>query len=238
MWEGRVEHMKTEELESQQGVSSISDLPQNWWSIPGERLAEVIGVSLENGLSSNMVNAMQDKYGRNSLPGQGASSLAQLLQQSIRSPMIILLLAVTGISLALGQVREAIVMTFVVAAYIAIELSNKLRSDRTMSRLSELQSPFSTVLRDGHQQDVPIGEICVGDVLILQTGTKISADARLISSIGLLVDEGPLTGESAPQAKDATTNVPVGAPLAERTTAIFSGTTVLDGQGIRTPNIA
>ncbi|HEY5509076.1 MAG TPA: cation-transporting P-type ATPase, partial [Paludibacter sp.] len=106
------------------------------------------------------------------------------------------------------------------------------RSDRTMSRLSELQSPFSTVLRDGHQQDVPIGEICVGDVLILQTGTKIPADTRLISSIGLLVNEGPLTGESAPQAKDATTNIPVDAPLAERTTAIFSGTTVLDGQGV------
>jgi len=205
---------------------------QNWWSIPGEQLAEAIGVSLENGLNSSMVNAMRDKFGRNSLPGQGASSIAQLFRQSIRSPMIILLLAVTLISLTLGQVREAIVMTFVVAVYIAIELINKLRSDRTMAGLRELQSPTSTVLRDGHQQDIPVGEICVGDVLILQTGTKIPADARLISSVGLLVNEGPLTGESTPQAKDAAANVPADAPLAERATAIFSGTTVLDGQGV------
>ena len=210
----------------------MPDLPQNWWAIPGEQLAGFFGISPETGLDLDKISSMQAKYGVNLLQGQGPSSLARLLWQSIKSPMMILLLAIAGISLALRQVREAIVMVFVVAMYVSIELINKARSDRTMARLRALQMPTATVFRESRQQTIPVGELCVGDLLVVQTGTRIPADARLISSTGLLVNEGSLTGESAPQTKDATAIVPPEAPLAERPTAIFSGTTVLDGQGI------
>lgn len=222
----------SKEVPQKQDPPGILDLPQNWWAISGEHLAELIGVSPENGLSFDKISSMREKYGMNLLHGQGSTSLAHLLWQSIKSPMMILLLAIAGISLALSQVREAIVMAFVVAMYVSIELINKARSDRTMARLRELQLPTSTILREGRQQEIPVGEICVGDILVVQTGTRIPADARLISSTGLLVNEGSLTGESAPQDKDATAIVQPEAPLAERPTAIFSGTTVLDGQGI------
>lgn len=223
----------SEAMRNQRGVpAGISDLPENWWSIPGEHLLKILGVSPENGLRADQVHIMQDRYGMNSPPGQEASSFWELFRQSIRSPMMILLLVIAGISLTLGQFREAIVMVFVVATYVIIELINKSRSDSIMAQLRKLQSPTSTILRDGRQQEVSINEISVGDILYVQTGTKITADARLLSSIGLLVNEGSLTGESAPQLKEADTYVPADAPLAERPTALFSGTTVLDGQGI------
>ncbi len=209
-----------------------SDFPRDWWSIPGDRLAEIMSISVKNGLNSEQVHIMQKQYGANLLPGQGTSSLTRLLWQSIRSPMMIVLLAIAGISLALGQFREAIVMAFVVAMYVGVELINKARADRTMTRLRELQSPTAIVLRDSRLREIPVGEIVVGDLLVIQTGTKIPADARLLSSSGLLINEASLTGEAAPQAKDAAAVAPRNALLGERRTAIFSGTTVLDGQGV------
>lgn len=209
-----------------------SNLPSEWWSVPGEYLAELIGVNPVHGLATDQVRSMKVKYGINSLPDQGSSSMTHLLWQSIKSPMMILLLAIAGISLALSQYREAVVMAFVVAIYILVELINKRRSDRTMARLRELQLPTSIVMRDGHQQEIPISDLCVGDILVVQTGTKIAADARLLSSTGLLVNESSLTGESAAQTKNAAAEVLPEAALAERPTAIFSGTTVLDGQGL------
>lgn len=145
--------------------------------------------------------------------------------------MMLLLLAVAGISLLLGKIREAVVMTVVVLIYVGVELYNKARTDRTMARLHELQSPQVTVLRDGKRREVDVAEVVVGDVLPLQPGSRIAADGRLIFSAGLLVDEAPLTGESAAQAKDAEAEVSPAAELAERPTAVFAGTMVLDGQG-------
>jgi Ca2+-transporting ATPase len=76
-----------------------------------------------------------------------------------------------------------------------------------------------------------VESIVVGDVLPLQPGSRVAADGRLFTSAGLLVDETPLTGESSPQPKDAGARVAADADLADRPTAIFAGTTVLDGRG-------
>jgi Ca2+-transporting ATPase len=128
-------------------------------------------------------------------------------------------------------------MAVVVLIYVGVELYNKARSDRVMARLRELQAPKVTVLRDGERREVDVGQIVVGDVLPLQPGSRIAADARLLSSAGLLVNEAPLTGESTPQTKDAgadvtaDADVSADADLAQRPTAVYAGTTVLDGQG-------
>ncbi len=145
--------------------------------------------------------------------------------------MMVLLLVIAGISLALGQTREAVVMAVVVAMYVGIHLLNKARSDRTMARLREVQAQKATVLRAGDQREVAIDEVVVGDILPLRSGIRIPADARLIESAGLIVSESALTGESAPVHKEAVAEVPEKAPLAERPTALFAGTTVLDGDG-------
>jgi P-type Ca2+ transporter type 2C len=117
--------------------------------------------------------------------------------------MIVVLLSIAGISLALGQTREAIVMGVVVAIYVAVHLLNKARSDRTMAKLREVQAPKTLVLREGEKQEIDFKNVVVGDVLPLRAGGRIPADARLISSVGLVVDESVLTGESEPVRKDA-----------------------------------
>jgi Ca2+-transporting ATPase len=203
----------------------------HWWSRPAEELLHSLGVNPNRGLLPDQVAQNREKYGSNRLEDTRPTSLWTLLWESVRSPMMVLLLTIAGISLALGQFREAVVMVFVVAMYVGVHLLNKARSDRTMARLREMQAPRTIVLRDGEQQEIGFEEVVVGDILPLRSGTRIPADARLVSSAGLIINEGALTGESAPVHKQADADASPDTPLAERQTAAFAGTTVLDGQG-------
>ncbi|MCL7454434.1 MAG: cation-transporting P-type ATPase [Anaerolineae bacterium] len=202
-----------------------------WWATEPAKLARETGSDLSQGLSPEQVGRNRQRYGHNRFEERGPASLWTLAWESVRSPMMLLLLAIAGISLLLGQFREAIAMAVVVALYVGVHLLNKARSDRTMARLRQIQAPRVRVLRQGTVHEIRAGEVVVGDVLRLQPGTRIPADGRLISSAGLLVQESALTGESAPVHKDAEAEVGAGTPLAERPTAVYRGTTVLDGQG-------
>ena len=205
--------------------------PARWWSIPVKEATKTFGVDPERGLSSDQVAHNREKYGNNRQEDSGSASLWALLWDSVKSPMMALLLAIAGISLALGQIREATVMVFVVAMYVSVHLLNKARSDRTMARLREVQAPKTSVLRDEEQQEIDYEEVVVGDILPLRSGSRIPADGRLISAAGLIVNEAALTGESAPVQKRADADVSPDAPLAEQRSAVFAGTNVLDGQG-------
>lgn len=202
-----------------------------WWARPAEEVLGTLQVSPDVGLSTEEVRQSREKYGSNRLEDRGPASLWSLLWDSVKSPMMVLLLSIAGISLVLGQLREAAVMVFVVAMYVGVHLLNKARSDRTMARLRDVQAPTTTVLREGARHEVGFEEVVVGDVLPLRSGSRIPADARLVSSAGLIVDESTLTGESAPVHKDAKAEVDPDTPLAERESALFAGTTALDGQG-------
>lgn len=215
----------------QDNTQNLNSVSEAWWSRPDEELLQKLGVNQDRGLSQNQVDQNREKYGSNYLENRGPTSLWTLLWESIKTPMMLLLLAIAGISLALGQFREAAVMVFVVAMYVDVHLLNKARSDRTMARLREVQAPKTLVLRDDRQQEIDFEDVVVGDILPIRLGSRIPADARLIASAGLLVSEGALTGESAPVQKDAGAELVPDAPLAERPTAVFSGTTVLDGEG-------
>ena len=203
-----------------------------WWALPIDDLTDRLGIDPSAGLDPGRVEEMRSLYGRPVIRGTEPKGMAELLWESITSPMMLLLLAIAGISAALRQFRAAVVMVFVVLCYIGVELINKRRTDRTLARLRGLQRPQSTVLRSGKRIEIPIDEVVVGDVLPLSPGSSIPADARLISSVGLLVNEAPLTGESTPQPKDARATVGGETPLAERVTAVFAGTTVIDGEGM------
>jgi P-type Ca2+ transporter type 2C len=212
--------------------STTSQHPSHWWAVPYKELLDVLKVDPAQGLSAARVEQNRARFGTNSLEGQGPTSLWVLLLDSIKSPMLLVLLSIAIISLILGQAREAIVMVVVVAIYVGVHLLNKARSDRTMAELRKVQATQTMVVRDGKRKQVDFSEVVVGDILPLRPGTKIPADGRVIAAAGLLLNEGALTGESAPVSKEAHSDeVTKDTPLADRKTAVFAGTTVLDGQG-------
>ena len=108
------------------------ELPDAWWAEPADAIAERLGVDPAQGLSAGDVGAMRARYGANSMVHEGPASTWELLRESITSPMMLLLLAIAAISLLLRQVREAVVMAFVVLTYVGVELITG--TDRTMAR--------------------------------------------------------------------------------------------------------
>jgi len=145
--------------------------------------------------------------------------------------MMVLLLSIATISFVFRELVEGVVMVFVVAAYISVEFLNKFRADRTMAKLRELTQPTTRVIREGKEQMIPTVDVVVCDLIVLSAGVRIAADARLIESKGLLLNEASLTGESQPVRKEAGAIVAEKTNIAERVNSTFSGTTVFDGEG-------
>ncbi|OGH41314.1 MAG: hypothetical protein A2965_01675 [Candidatus Levybacteria bacterium RIFCSPLOWO2_01_FULL_40_96] len=202
-----------------------------WWSQPINQLIKTFNLDVAKGLSQKQEKENRVSYGTNTLTEIKPTSVGELILEGIKEPMMIVLLSIGGISLLFGKPVEAIVMVFVVAAYIGVEFINKFRTDRTMARLRELTEPTTKVLRDGKQQEIQTSEVVVGDVIILSEGVRVPADMRLVESYGMIVNEASLTGESLPVNKDAKAEVEKETPLAERRNCVFSGTTILSGEG-------
>lgn len=216
-----------------QGISRMhnAQLPGHWWTLSQQQIQKSLAVDYESGLSAEQVRRHQASYGRNVIIELKPTSVIALLLEGIEEPMMVLLLSVAGLSVIFGEIVEAAVMIFVVIAYVSVEFANKLRTDRTMARLRELTQPTTRVIREGRAEEIPTADVAVGDLIIVSAGVRIPADARLVDSSGLSVNEAPLTGESLPIRKDARAEVAENTPLAERVNCVFSGTTVFDGEG-------
>ena len=202
-----------------------------WWSTALENLISAFLTNPEQGLTNEQVEKNRIAFGSNLLEEIKPMSIWGLILEGIKEPMMILLLSIAGLSLLFGKPIEATVMIFVVMAYIAVEFINKFRTDRTMTRLRELTQPLTKVIREGKILEVQTAEVVVGDIVILSDGVRIPADMRLIESIGLDINEAPLTGESLPIRKDAHAKIAEETLLAERQNCVFSGTIILAGEG-------
>jgi len=202
-----------------------------WWSVPPASLLSEFGSNARDGLSADRVSKLRDRFGANTIDEVKPTSALKLILEGVREPMMLVLLAIAALSFAFGKVDEAIVMVFVVAAYIAVEFINKYRTDRTMTALRRLTSPTTKAIRDGEEREIQTTDVVDGDILVLTEGVRIPADGRLLESYGLIVDEAALTGESLPVEKDAKAVVSEDVPLAERKNSVFSGTVVMSGEG-------
>jgi Ca2+-transporting ATPase len=156
--------------------------------------------------------------GPNALPAAQERGLAAIALEVLREPMFLLLVAAAAIYLALGDLREALVLAASVVVIIAITVRQERKAERALEALRDLSSPRALVLRDGERQRIAGREVVRGDTLILSEGDRVPADAKLVSAASLEVDESLLTGESLPVAKSVAQEV-------------FSGTLLVKGQG-------
>lgn len=202
-----------------------------WWSIPIEKIFTLLNIDRRSGLSSSQVTASRKKFGSNTVTEIKQKTLSALIFENVKEPMILLLLGIALLSLMFGKTIEAITMIFVVLAYIFVEFINKYRTDKIMTQLKNLSIPTSKVIRNNQISEIKTNEIVVGDILILSEGVFIPADARLISSYGLLVNEASLTGESLPVEKNTDAALTADIPLADRNNSVFYGTTIVGGEG-------
>ncbi len=185
------------------------------------------------GLSEAEASKRLKEDGYNELPSARRRSVFSIAFGVVREPMFLLLIACGIIYLFLGDVEEALILLAFVFVIIGITFYQERKTERTLEALRDLTSPRALVVRDGQQKRIVGREVVRGDILILNEGDRIPADAIVISATDLSVDESLLTGESVPVRKSG--DDPAGSmarPGGDDLPYIFSGTLVVRGQGI------
>jgi Ca2+-transporting ATPase len=197
-------------------------------------LADVLhglGVSGEHGLNETEVQDRLQRYGPNSLQAsQGRSDLAIFLGQ-FNSPPVFLLAGSAAIAIMTGGMLDAAVILGVVLINSAIGFVTERQAEKTIASLTQTGIRFVHVLRDGHEQEIPVADIVPGDILLLSPGSYVAADARILGSHRLSVDESALTGESLPVTKDHEFVASGDTPLGDRVNMAYMGTHVSGGNG-------
>jgi Ca2+-transporting ATPase len=182
-----------------------------------------------NGLSTTQAAERLARLGPNTIAKRRQESWLEEFAESFTEPLQFLLVAVAVLSFVFGEHRDAFAILGVIVLSAAVETASELRSARAIAALDELSAPHARVWRAGAAVTVPAAEVVPGDVLVLEAGDVVAADARVLSAEGLRVDESALTGEAVAAGKSATT-LEQDTDLAERANMIYTGTAVVDGQ--------
>lgn len=187
--------------------------------------------SSEDGLSSEEAKKRLDVFGINSLPVKPPPSLWKIVLHQVLNPLIFVLLAACVASLFIREYTDAIFILIVIVLNSALGAYQEYNAEKSASALQNLLKIKSRVKRDNQEKEIPADELVPGDIVFLESGMKIPADVRLISSSNLTVDESFLTGESV--AVDKHTSVLRGdISIGDRTNMGFAGSTITSGRAI------
>jgi len=200
-----------------------------WHAIGIEESLQALNTN-EVGLSQEEAQKRLIEFGPNELKKEKGASPIKLFFEQFADILIIILLIATGLSLAVGEVYDALMIFAIVLACAILGFVEEYRSEKALEALKKMTAPTAMVLRDGKEVKVQATEIVPGDIILLYTGDKIPADARLIQAINLKTDEAPLTGESTPVNKDVNP-LPEETPLTDKRNTVFTGTVVVYGRG-------
>lgn len=199
-----------------------------WHSLSIDNIYKELGSS-DLGLDKNQYKSRRQKYGPNKIPGEKRVSSLSIFFSQFKNPLIYILLIASIISLFLEAYTDAVVIAIAVAINTIIGYIQENKASKALDELKKYLKLKAEIIRSGHKMEVLQEEIVPGDILVLNTGDKVSADARLISSEDLEVNEAPLTGESKASHKNAKL-LPKNTPLADRSNMVYMGTVVEAGE--------
>jgi Ca2+-transporting ATPase len=182
------------------------------------------------GLTSGEAAHRLAQLGPNELTRAEPTSRWRLLARQFGSPLIWLLTGACLVSGLLGEVADALAIGAILLANALVGFFQEQRAERAILALRSMTAPRAQVVRDGRLRTIPSAQVVPGDLLALEAGEIVAADARVVRAHRLAVNEASLTGESLPVEK-GTAPVPRGARLAERSDCVFMGTAVAAGSG-------
>jgi len=204
-------------------------MENRWYHLPKSGVLEKLSSS-PNGLTSAEAVKRIAEYGYNELEMKKEEGLFSLFVRQFKSPLIYILLFAAIISFAVKKNTNGIVIFAVLMVNAVTGFIQEARARKSMAALKELSAPKARVLRDGRQVEVPTKELVPGDIIIMESGTRVPADARVLDSVRLQVNESALTGESHPVYK-ITDPIETEVGVPEMLNMVFSGTVVVSGRG-------
>jgi Ca2+-transporting ATPase len=210
-------------------------LNKAWHAMSEEEVLETLKTS-RNGLSSEEAKRRLLEYGPNKLVEKGGVNPLKIFLNQFRDVFVIMLIVAIIISVIIAIIKpeegygDALTIGAIVILNAVIGFVQEYRSEKAIEAMRKLTAPKATVLRDGRPVIIPAEEVVPGDVLLLETGDRVAADARLIEVVELKTNEAVLTGESTPVEKHLGV-FPEETPVAGRSNMVFMATHVLYGRG-------
>ena len=189
------------------------------------------GSDTASGLTQAEAASRLSTYGTNQIVSEKPPSVWAVALLQLRDPMNIMLVAVTLVSILIGQVSTGIVVALLILLNVALGTRQELMARASVDALSKMQVPQARVVRDGDVRLVPASEVVPGDIVYVEAGDIVPADGRIVRSATLEAQEAALTGESAPIGKDPAALASADVALGDRTNMLFQNTSVTRGTG-------
>ena len=184
--------------------------------------------SSADGLTPGEASRRLESDGANDIPAAGSTSALRIVVRQFASPLIALLIAAAALTVAFGAYVDSAVIAAALLLNAVIGFTQELRAERSMEALQRLARSTARVIRNGRESEIDARRLVVGDVILLEAGMKVPADARALHAAALEVDESILTGESLPVAKNVDAIAP-DAAVADRHCMLFQGTVITRG---------
>ena len=207
-------------------------MPQNFYNQSVKDIEQELSTSCENGLNSEQVKQLQEKYGPNSLAGKKKTSMLQRFIAQFKDFMIIVLIIAALLSGFVAQEwTDAAIIMVVVILNAVLGVFQETRSEEAINALKKMATPNAHVRRNGQVVEIPSTELVQGDIVLLEAGDVVPADLRLTITKSLKIEESALTGESVPVDKEHDQINEDKVALADQDNMAFANTNVTYGRG-------
>ena len=210
----------------------------NWHSRTTDEISVVLNTDLRNGLTEEKAEMIKAECGKNIIETEvNKKSILRRFFEQLNDVMIIILLASAAASFVVSFINGEndfadsllIIMIVILNAVLGVIQENK--AEKAIDELKRLSVPHARVLRNGHIKLIDSEDVVPGDLLVLEAGDRVAADARLISSANLKADESALTGESVPVEKETVLRLPENVQTADRRNMVFASAYITNGKG-------
>jgi len=201
-----------------------------------QEVLKLLDTNQERGLSKSNVTQRKEKYGPNKLKEKKKKTNLQRFFEQFKDVMILILIVAAIISFVIACVDgdpkeffEPALILLIVVLNAIMGVMQESKAEKALDALKNMSAPHARVIRDGEEEIIDAAELVPGDIIKLEAGDFIPADARLLTSASLKSEESALTGESVPSEKDADAQIKENAPLGDRNNMVFSGCSVTYG---------
>ncbi len=212
-------------------VATLEARQTDWHAMDAQTVARLFDVDPHLGLTTSQVNELQLRYGRNALQKIKSRPAWRVLVDQFASVVIALLGIAAAVAWATGDGAEAVAILIVLVLNAAIGFATEWQAGRALDALRIESRTHSRVRRDGFELTVDAEELVPGDIVVLNAGDRVPADARLFEAVRLQAEESALTGESTTVEKNAGV-VSLQTPLAERRPMLYLGTAIASGRAV------
>ncbi|MBE7011908.1 MAG: calcium-translocating P-type ATPase, PMCA-type [Ruminococcaceae bacterium] len=204
-----------------------------------EETLSVLKTDEKSGLSSACVERLLNEYGENKLKEKKKKTAFQKFAEQFKDVMILMLIAAAAISFGVAIVEgnpkeffEPALILLIVVLNAIMGVVQESKAEKALDALKNMSAPHARVIRDGEEKIIDASLLVPGDIIRLEAGDFVPADARLIHSVSLKSEESALTGESVPSEKDSEAIIDENAPLGDRSNMVFSGCSITYGTAV------